>query len=261
MVLSHYYGIPPKLGTMLERLVAVIAGIWLRPSHATLSAIPYVGEGRLLDFGCGSGWYAHRMQERGWDVSGMDFSEYAADQTRRRFGIPVLVGTLPHPQIGPASFDVITMGQVLEHIHNPRSVIEAAAGALRPGGMLVISVPNLDSWGFRFFGPDWWPLDLPRHLIHFTPATLRRFVEASGLEVVDLRLLGRTSWMCRSFKFAYRRRPNWRARAIPAIFHSSRILTSLLTRWSVWTKRADCILLVARRPDPASTANDCRQAA
>jgi 2-polyprenyl-3-methyl-5-hydroxy-6-metoxy-1,4-benzoquinol methylase len=248
MVLSRYYGNPPPITSWFEKLFAFVARLWVRPNHVALTAIPYVGEGRLLDFGCGSGWYAHRMRERGWTVSGMDFSKHAARKARTRFGIDVLVGTLPHPEVKPESYDVITMGQVLEHVHRPERVIEAAAKALRPGGYLVISVPNLDSWGFRFFGQDWWPLDLPRHLIHFTPATLRRFVEASGLEVMDLRLLGRTSWMCRSFNFAITRRKTWRVRLIPALFHLSRVLTSLLTRWTVWTGRADCILLMARRP-------------
>jgi SAM-dependent methyltransferase len=255
LVLSQYYGHPPRVSSRLHRFMAAVARPWVQPNYVALTAIPYVGTGRLLDFGCGSGWYAHRMRERGWTVSGMDFSEHAAHQSSRRFGIPVLVGTLPHPGVKPSSVDVITMGQVLEHIYHPQSVIEAAAQALRPGGLLVASVPNLDSWGFRFFGPDWWPLDLPRHLLHFTPETLRTLLESNGFDVIDLRLLGRTSWMCRSFKFVCTRRKGWRTRAIPAIFHRSRLLTSLLTRWTVWTERADCIFVMARRKSQIPVAN------
>src|SRR5262249_23099022 len=151
--------------------------------------LPFVGEGRLLDFGCGSGWYAHRMRELGWQVTAMDFNAQVAAQVQQRFGIPVVVGTLPHPEIEPESYDVITMGAVLEHVHRLHEVVAAAARALRPGGYLMAAVPNLDSWGFRHFGEDWWGLQIPHHLLHFNPTTLRRMLKAHGLEVRQLRIL------------------------------------------------------------------------
>jgi 2-polyprenyl-3-methyl-5-hydroxy-6-metoxy-1,4-benzoquinol methylase len=247
LVMAHYFGNPPPLHHPWEKLIARACGLWLRPSHASLSAVPYIGQGKLLDFGCGSGWYAHRMARWGWNVTAMDFSKHAVEQVRRRFGITTLFGTLPHPAVAPESFDMITMGQVLEHVHNPHAVIGAAARALRPGGVLVISVPNLESWGFRRLRRDWWPLDLPRHLSHFTPGTLRRLVQSHGLEVESLRLLGRTSWMKRSFCFAHRRSQGSWLRGILGIFRNVRVLTSFLTRWTVWTSQADCILLIASR--------------
>jgi SAM-dependent methyltransferase len=220
-----------------------------------MTAIPFHGEGRLLDFGCGSGWYAHRMRQRGWRVTGMDFNPYAASQVEQQFGIPVLVGSLPHAQVAPESFDVITMGSVLEHVYYPRQVIEAATEALRPGGLLVVVVPNLDSWGFRHFGRDWFPLELPRHLLHFTPASLRRLVVTCGLDVLDLRMLGRTSWMRRSLARAADRREKTVSRWLLEWFAGRRIIQSLLTRWSVWSKQADCILLIGqRKPAPFHSA-------
>jgi 2-polyprenyl-3-methyl-5-hydroxy-6-metoxy-1,4-benzoquinol methylase len=247
IVLAYYYGVPPLLKSPLSRCLAIAAGPWFRPSQTSLGAIPYTGEGRLLDFGCGAGWYAHRMRMRGWNVTGMDFSIHAARQTSHRFGIPVLLGTFPHPQVPPQSFDVITMGQVLEHVHEPQRVVQAAAEALRPGGLLVISVPNLDSWGYRFFGSAWSPLDLPRHLIHFTPDSLRRMVEQAGLEITYLKALGHTRWMGRTLEAALRRHPGGIGKALLACCQRSRILTSLLTRCCTWAGKADCIVLMARR--------------
>jgi SAM-dependent methyltransferase len=212
-------------------------------------ALPFVGQGRLLDFGCGSGWYAHRMRERGWTVSGMDFSAHAARRVTEHFAIPVLVGSLPHPQVAPESFDVITMGCVLEHVHRPHTVVAAAAQALRPGGLLVVAVPNLASWGFRVFGRAWWPLELPRHLLHFTPRTLRRLVESHGLEVTELRMLGRGSWMRRSLAAAAPLPwPTFRQRLLVKLGRW-RVIASLLTRGTVWTGQSDDILVIARRPE------------
>jgi SAM-dependent methyltransferase len=254
LVRSRYQGNPRPLRHWYERLIALLANRFLRPNRDSLTAIPFHGEGRLLDFGCGSGWYAERMRRRGWAVSGLDFNPYAALQVKRRFGIPVFVGSLPHPDVKPESFDVITMGSVLEHVHHPQQVVAAAARVLRPEGLLVILVPNLDSWGFRHFGSDWYALDLPRHLLHFTPATLRRLVEICDLEVIELRMLGRTSWMRRSLARAAGRQVSLTHRLLTACRRLP-IIPSLLTRWTVWRKQADCILLIARRPkDQALTA-------
>jgi SAM-dependent methyltransferase len=253
LVFSHYLGDPPARTRWYEKLLAMLGGVWLRPDRDSLLGIPYHGQGRLLDFGCGSGWFLHLMQERGWRVTGMDFSAHAALQARNRFGIPVHHGSLPHPQIPAGSFDVITMGCVLEHVHDPRKIVAAAVRALVPGGRLVISVPNIESWGFRAFGPDWWPLELPRHLLHFTPATLKRLVEEQGLAVHELRMLARTSWMQRSLTFAARRGTGIQ-RLCSSVGRQLHVVPSLLTRWSVWRRQADCLFLVAEKPLTLSSA-------
>jgi len=246
LILSRYYNYPPKLTRWRDRLTAWLAYPWFGPPRDSQTAVPFVGAGQLLDYGCGSGDYALRMRERGWDVTGLDFSARAARAAEQVLGQPVLVGTLPHPAVARASLDMITMGAVLEHVHWPHTLIEAAAQALRPGGLLVVSVPNIDSFGYRAFGEDWWPLELPRHLLHFTPPTLRRLLESHGLRMQEVRLLGRGSWMRRSFDRSQRpERPPWR-RLIGKL-GCLRMLPSLLTSWSVWTRQADCILMIARR--------------
>jgi SAM-dependent methyltransferase len=231
-------------------------GWWKRlrgPDRDSLTGFPLHGNRRLLDYGCGSGWYAHRMRERGWRVTGMDMSPHAVEQARSHFGLEVIHGTLPHAEVAPESFDVITMGAVLEHIHWPHQVIAAVARALAPGGRLVISVPNIASWGYRTFGKDWWPLELPRHLLHFTPATLRMLVEAHDLELLECRMLGRTGWMRRSLENQSRR--GGTAKSWLTSLGRSRMIQSWLTRWTVWAGQADCLLAVAKRPaaTPATT--------
>jgi SAM-dependent methyltransferase len=247
LALARRHGYPPALTAWPQKALATLATPLLRRGQQALTALPYLGQGRLLDFGCGSGWYAQQMRERGWTVTGLDFSEHAAREVMRHYGIPVLVGTLPHPAVAPASFDLITMGCVLEHVHEPHAVLAAAAEALAPGGALVVTVPNLDSWGFRYFGQDWWPLELPRHLLHFTPTTLRRLVNEHGLEVAEERMLPRGSWMRRSFAF-YRRRRGGLSRQLLGGISRLRVLASALTKWSVAAGQSDCIMIRAHRP-------------
>lgn len=240
---------------------------WMKKQRArlgrgeSLTGLPMHGAGQLLDFGCGSGWFAHRMQERGWNVTAMDFSPHAARRVREAFGLSVLVGTLPHAEIQPASFDMITMGQVLEHVYDPRAIIAAAARALKPGGRLVISVPNLASWGFRTFGAQWWPLDLPRHLLHFTPVTLQRLVEIEGLQVQELRFVPRTSWMEHTLSAVRNAGNPQRGVALLAAAGRIRLFRSLLTRWTVSRGQGDCMLLTAARPDVVAPAQDGRKKA
>jgi 2-polyprenyl-3-methyl-5-hydroxy-6-metoxy-1,4-benzoquinol methylase len=244
-VMARYYGDPPPLAHWYQHALAMMARPWLAPSRDSLTAIPFHGQGRLLDYGCGNGWYAERMRQRGWKVTGMDFSPHAAAQVQKHFGIPVIVGTLPHSQIAPNSQDLITMSNVLEHVHEPLPLLRAAAEALRPGGLLAVAVPNRDSWSFGHFGRDWWALQLPLHLSHFTPTTLRRLVSAAGLRVRELRLVAHAGWVRRSARRAGRR--SWLGRVL-----QFGLVSGLVARWTAWTNRADCILLTAIRPGARS---------
>jgi len=247
LVMARSFGTPPKLNGWRDQLLAAVAGPWIRPAADSMTALPYQGAGKLLDFGCGSGWYAHKMREFGWDVTGMDFNPQVAANVRARFGIPTLTGSLPHPAVPPESYDVITMGAVLEHVHRPHEVVAAAASALRPGGYLMVSVPNLASWGFQVFGAHWWGLQIPHHLLHFTPATLRQLLAMHGLEVRTLLVHGQAGWMRRSLATVRREEPH-RPGPLNQL-GKLRVVSSLLTRWSVWRGQGDCLQALAYRPE------------
>ena len=75
---------------------------------------------------------------------------------------------------------------VLEHLHDPRGTLTEIRRILKPDGWLMFSVPNFGSWERRFFGRYWYALDLPRHLQHFTPHTLRRTLDAAGFDVIKI---------------------------------------------------------------------------
>jgi len=162
------------------------------------------GTPRLLDFGCGGGALLAWARGRGWDVTGLDVSAAAVAGVRADLGVRALVGTLPHPDLRPASFDAVTMWHALEHVHDPLAVLAEARRLLVPGGRLVAAVPNIASAAFGWFGPAWYGLDLPRHLTHFTPPTLRRMVERAGLRVLEVRQVRLADWLRSSAKLADR---------------------------------------------------------
>lgn len=201
-VLQCDYGYPGEAIGLKTRCLAALGRWRIRRSRQRQSWVPFRAPGRLLDFGCGAGMFLQEMREFGWTVEGLDFSETVAQQVTENTGIPVHVGTLPHTQIEPESFDAVTMWNSLEHVYHPRETVRHAAAALRPGGLLVAGVPNFDSWGYRTFQHDWHGLELPRHLTHFTPKTLTATLEAEGYRVLSIDQIARVGWVRRSVRRA-----------------------------------------------------------
>jgi len=148
----------------------------------------HVRPGKLLDIGSGDGRFVHHMALHGWDATGLDFSPAAQKfantlHSRAQF----LQGSLDDYDFPPRSLDLITLWQVLEHIGEPRTLLRRCHGLMKPGGMLVASVPNIDGLSSRLTGERWWGLDVPRHLVHYTPSTLRSSLERAGFRVVHIR--------------------------------------------------------------------------
>jgi len=210
------------------------------------------GQGRLLDFGCGSGSFLQRMQRRGWDVLGVDISAVVVQRIRRELGLPALAGSLWHPELPTAGFDLITMWQSLEHVHRPLEILRRACELTAPGGRLIVSVPNIESGPFRWFGSAWFALELPRHLTHFSAGSLRRMVELAGFRVDSLRMVRHSSWLQSSARLARRlgRNSPWLG------WLRFRPICRLATWYCILTGQSDCIVLTATRPGHCGGVSD-----
>ncbi len=157
--------------------------------------------GRLLDVGCGRGDLAASWVQVGWEVLGVEPSPDAASVARRR-GASVEVGTLDTVALEPASVDAAVFRHSLEHVSDPRLDLRRVYEALRPGGRVAVIVPNWGSWQRKAFRQYWFPLELPRHRTHFSPAGLKVALADAGFMDVDVRLghpLITTTW---SLQFA-----------------------------------------------------------
>ncbi len=144
---------------------------------------PWIGQGRYLDVGCGSGAALGVARALGWQVAGIEPDEAAAEKARR-FAEEIYIGDALSAPFPPGRFDLVTAMHVVEHVPDPVRLVRRMADWLAPGGLLIIEVPNADGLGARLFGRAWSGLELPRHLSHFSPETLRRVVERAGGSVV-----------------------------------------------------------------------------
>ncbi len=138
---------------------------------------------RLLDVGAGNGAIVGALRAAGVDAWGIEPGGDAEAHTVDE----VLVGDLRDNPLADERFDVVRLYHVLEHIPDPVDALERAAALLRPGGRIVVGVPNFASAGRRAFGASWDGLELPRHLHHFTHQTLERVARAADLRVVSSR--------------------------------------------------------------------------
>jgi SAM-dependent methyltransferase len=151
----------------------------------------YRGKGRLLEVGCASGWLLKHAAERGWQVTGVELSADAVAHARG-LGLDVHQGTLADAKLAPAAYDLVFMGDVLEHVPDCRESAAQVADLLAPGGHFFLRGPitthslarSLALRGYRLAGATITLAEPPYHLWEFTPGSLRRLMRTVGLEVV-----------------------------------------------------------------------------
>lgn len=150
---------------------------------------PTRSDSRVLDIGCGPGLLLGELARLGWEPWAVEPNRMMAQRAANRVGIPrpnVFVGPAEHARFERASFDLVTMSHVLEHLHDPLAVLQNIRDWLRPGGELRLWIPDFGSLERRLFGRYWMALDVPRHLYHFTRATLGVMLGRAGFTVGEI---------------------------------------------------------------------------
>lgn len=138
---------------------------------------------RLLDIGCAYGYFLNMAKQKGWDVSGVDISEFAVTKAKELFGLDVFQGTLQEAQFNDSEFDVVTFWGMLEHLRNPLKELKEARRILKDDGILVAGVPNAESLQAELLGNNFYFGD---HLYNFTPRTISMIIKKAGFEIVNL---------------------------------------------------------------------------
>ena len=151
-----------------------------RAADSRMRFIPRYSAGRrLLDVGAGNGSYLLHARSAGWEVLGVE-PDASAVAAARRAGLDVRKGDIDSLTEEAQSLDIITLNHVIEHVHDPRAVLQKALTLLRPGGLLYIETPCMTSYGHGRFGRHWRGLEPPRHLVLFTWRSLERLLQEIG---------------------------------------------------------------------------------
>jgi 2-polyprenyl-3-methyl-5-hydroxy-6-metoxy-1,4-benzoquinol methylase len=138
----------------------------------------------FLDFGCGSGAYLEKMKRLhpNWNLYGLDNSELACQNTKEK-GFRVFCGDLLGVELPSNFFDEVYMGQVIEHVNDPRKTIRKLNSIMKVDGLLTMGTPNIDSLAAKTFKSYWFALEVPRHLYLFSRKTLSGILEEEGFRV------------------------------------------------------------------------------
>jgi len=185
---EEFYGYPGEKRSWLARLVRRLL---LYPEYWHLrfvgrDILPFNGQGRLLDVGCGPGRLLQELREHGWDVYGVDFSPVAVGRARS-VGLNVRQGDLLTAGFESNFFDVVLFSHSLEHVFDPVATLREAHRILKPGGRLLLFLPNAGSTETALFGRWWIAWDPPRHLFHFNKHSVTRLLDKAGFGVVKVR--------------------------------------------------------------------------
>jgi SAM-dependent methyltransferase len=137
--------------------------------------------GRVLEIGSGPGWMLEEFAALGWNAVGLEREEIAAAYQGKA---TVLSGGLEALPEGD-QFDLVLLFQALEHMTDPLDILRSCRARMPKGGRLIISVPNFESWQARWAKSDWFHLDPPRHLFHFTPNSLAELFQKAGFKAKE----------------------------------------------------------------------------
>ncbi len=135
---------------------------------------------RMLEVGSGAGLFLHAASRAGWDAAGLELSPDGASFARDRLGLDVRTERAEAMSFTAGSFDVAVMFDVIEHLFDPRAVLEATRRALRPGGLFVVTTPNFDALSRYALGLAWAVLNPFEHMYYFTEKTLTAMLTSCG---------------------------------------------------------------------------------
>ncbi|MBN2500179.1 MAG: class I SAM-dependent methyltransferase [Anaerolineales bacterium] len=168
------------------------------------------GKGRILDIGTAAGSFLAVAQRAGWEVAGCEPNRWMCEWGGEHYGLDIVPGTIFDMELEDASFDVVTLWDVLEHTPDPTKVLEECKRVLKPGGLLLTNVPDMDALVTKLMGRNYVFL-LSIHLYYFTPKTLGAMLEKTGFQM-------------------FKHRPHWQTLELGYIFFRAEAYVGGLAR-------------------------------
>jgi SAM-dependent methyltransferase len=182
---------------------------------------PKPGHDRLLEVGCAAGYFLQVASEAGWQAIGLEPTVNYVNYARQELGQNVVLGILGDGDFREHSFDAVCLFHVFEHLPEPRLGLAEIRRVIKPGGTLVIEVPNVDNWWFRLLGKNWRQFQIGHHY-YYSPKTLTSLLNKTAFEVNLIESVGKRM----SLDYAASRVSRYSAgfaRVMAGLFHRLRI--------------------------------------
>jgi SAM-dependent methyltransferase len=180
---------------------------------------------RVLDIGCGFGEALGYYRSRGCDAYGVE-ADGNVVKVAEKFGYNICTGLFDSSLYKIASFDYVTMDQVIEHVSDPVEMLRDVADVLKPSGLLVLSTPNPEGWGARLLGSYWVHWHIPYHQHFFSYTSMRIAADRAGFELVSGKTVTHSSWLRYQWAHLYSRPPA----GTPSTFWSPKIRKTLIEK-------------------------------
>ena len=143
-------------------------------------------KGHLLEIGCGTGEFLLEAQQCGFSVTGLEVSPHAAATANAKIGYDaVLCGTLEIQELVSRAFDVCVMSDMLEHVQDPLATLQRVHNLLKPGGVILVVTPSVESWSAKLLRRRWMEFKL-EHLTFFSPATIENALAKAGFAEISV---------------------------------------------------------------------------
>ncbi|MDX2248840.1 MAG: class I SAM-dependent methyltransferase [Bacteroidia bacterium] len=171
---------------IVNQLYQIVREITLRGKRNLIQNLSGKKNGRILDIGCGTGEFLGKMKNSGWETLGLEPDEGARNLASQNHGLTVF----PSAQLFAlenGTYDVITLWHVLEHVHELKPYIQKIHALLKTDGLLIIAVPNYQSFDAEKYGNFWAAYDVPRHLYHFSPGSMKQLLKTQQFFIREMR--------------------------------------------------------------------------
>jgi 2-polyprenyl-3-methyl-5-hydroxy-6-metoxy-1,4-benzoquinol methylase len=179
--LCEYYGSETgrRFNPIMERLIHYFRFLRIK------EILRFKKKGTILDIGCGRGITLNILKTMGWDCTGIELSKGLADYIKFNYAINVMTCPVEECNFPDASFDVVNIYHVLEHMEYPAITLKEVRRIIKEDGLLVIALPNTGSFQYGISLNKWFHLDVPRHMVHFSLFTLKKFIQNYGFEIIE----------------------------------------------------------------------------
>jgi 2-polyprenyl-3-methyl-5-hydroxy-6-metoxy-1,4-benzoquinol methylase len=216
-----------------------ISDNWVKTFTLRLKQIaPYKSTGKVLDIGCGPGYFLSAAQKLGFDVHGLDPSDYIVEMAQKTWGSRVKLGLIESADYPPETFDLVVAFDTFEHIYDPKKFLAAIHKVLKKDGVLAITTPDPTSALAKVSGKNWVSFKLPEHVFYWSPETIRRILE-ENFEVLEIRTAGQYA----TLGFLFRRL--FRLKNEPGKFISAMI--KFLNRFSIYSDNGSLTVIAKKK--------------